>query len=405
MPKPKTNPNLRNLHLVVFAYGDRGHTKEYVSNFCSRLHHKYNITLYIGSTSKVEEPEHVNCVYINVDIAKVKAERFLKFGRLSNLFKNLKKQGLIIRYCREVLAKKNIQKDDVVYIMDYTAPSLFVLFRGLSRIRPKVYLWVHSARFKSKDLVYSLYKKMVQFILNRLGSKVLSGIVVNGDYIKAQLPGFLDFDADDIHVIQYPSEIEFSKIDKSEARKQLGLPKNEDIVLFFGGLRTDKNIEEVVRSTAMAKNKPLLIVAGSESTVSKQVLESWLAKHGHENYFLDISYVSEEKMALYYSASDVMLLTYNSESASQSGPLSLAREFLLPAIVTDAGEIGYYITKNNIGLVASPDEQDDYTEKVETFFNSDHKARFEKALQETKQRFSWENAAAKYHSLFKSQTT
>ncbi len=391
---------MKNLHLIVFAYADRGHTKEYVTNFCTHLQDKFNITIYIASTKPVEEPKNVECVYIDTDITKLKAEKFLKYGKLSNLAKNIAKQGLIVKYCRKVLSLKKIHKNDVVYIMDYTAPSLYVLFKGLSKIKPKVFLWIHSARFKSTDIIYSIYKKAVQAVFNVYGSKTLAGIVVNGDYIKEKLPEHLSFDPKKIHIIQYPSEIGYSKIDKKLARERLDLALSEDIVLFFGGLRTDKNIEEVVKSTSNAKNKPLLIVAGSESTVSKQQLLEWLKKHNHQNYFLDISYVSEEKMALYYSASDVLLLTYGAESASQSGPLSLAREFLLPAIVTDTGEIGYYIKSNAIGLVSSPSLENDFAKKIESFFDKSLSEKFRPALNKAKEKFSWDNAAKKYETIF-----
>lgn len=391
---------MRRLHLIAFAYADRGHTKEYVGNFCKRLKNDFDIILHIASKEIIDIPPGIKTNYIGVDIAGVKAENFLKYGRFSNFFKNLSKQRLIVKYSREIVKNAKITERDCVYVMDYTAFSLYFLFKGLRKINPKSYLWIHSARFESKDFVYALYKKMVKFIFNTYVAKTISGIVVNGDYIKTRLSNYLDFEQNKIVVIQYPSEISFKRINKYEAREILGLDKHEEIVLFFGGLRHDKNIEELIISTAEAQNKPLLIIAGSESTVSKEQVVNWLKKHNHTNYFLDISYVTEEKMALYYSCSDVLLLTYNSESASQSGPLSLAREFVLPAIVTDAGEIGYYVKINGIGLVASPSVKDDFKNKVEEFFKIVQESNFDQNLKIAKAKYSWDNAAKTYTQIF-----
>lgn len=388
------------LHLMALSYADRGHTKEYVTNFCNRLHKKFDIVLYVASVVPVKVPAGITVKYIDVDITKLKAENFLKYGRFSNIYKNLKKQNLHISYCKQVV-KQDIKKEDIVYIMDHTALSLIPIFKGLKRVKPKVFLWIHSARFDSKDFIYHLYKLSVKAIFNNYVSKFLSGIVVNGDVIKERLPQHLNFPKEKIHIIQYPSEIEYKIMDKEIARKSLNIPLDENVVLFFGGLRTDKNIEEVIRSTAQSKSKPLLIIAGSESTVSKNTIEEWLKKYNHENYFLDISYVTEENMALYYSCSDVLLLTYMSESASQSGPLSLAREFLLPAIVTDTGEIGYYIKQNNIGLVASPEIEGDYKTQLDYFFENQtlHEDLLEN-LKKAKAVYSWDAATLRYTELF-----
>jgi glycosyltransferase involved in cell wall biosynthesis len=387
------------LHLIALSYADRGHTKEYVTNFCNRLHEKFDIVLYVASEISTEVPVGITVKYIDVDITKLKAENFLKYGRFANIFKNLKKKTLHISYCKQVV-KQDIKKEDIVYIMDHTALSLLPLFKGLKKTNTKVFLWIHSARFDSKDIIYHIYKLAVKSIFNYYVSKSLTGIIVNGEIIKERLPQHLNFPKEKIHVIQYPSEIQYKTLEKKKARETLHIPSDENVVLFFGGLRTDKNIEEVVRTTAQSKTKPLLIIAGSESTVSRQTIEKWLKKYNHQNYFLDISYVTEENMALYYSCSDVLLLTYGSESASQSGPLSLAREFLLPAIVTDTGEIGYYIKQNNIGLTAALEIKDDFKTKLDYFFDEKNlQEHLLENLKRAKEVYSWDAAALKYIDL------
>ncbi len=388
------------LHLIALSYADRGHTKEYVTNFCNKLREKFDIVLYVASVTPVDVPVGISVEYIDVDITKLKAENFLKYGKFSNLFKNFKKQNLHISYCKQII-KQKIKSEDTVYIMDHTALSLIPIFKGLKKVKPKIFLWIHSARFDSKDFIYHIYKTGMKFIFNNYVSKSLTGVVVNGDIIKERLPQHLNFPKEKIHTIQYPSEIEYKMVGKEVARKSLRIPPNENVVLFFGGLRTDKNIEEVIRATAKSKIKPLLLIAGSESTVSQNTINEWLKKHHHENYFLDISYVTEENMALYYSASDVLLLTYMSESASQSGPLSLAREFLLPAIVTDTGEIGYYIKHNEIGLVASPTVKDDFITQLNHFFeHPDLRESLSRNLEKAKKAYSWDVAAQKYIEMF-----
>ena len=392
---------MKKIHLITYGYIGKGHGKEYVRNFCKHLMRDFEIVLYVASNKQVQTPDNIKTVYIPFNWEDLSPQKFKKYGKFSTIFIQLKKQILTANYCKAVLKENHIQKDDVVFMMDYTALSLISFFKGVKKIEANTFLWMHSARFDSKDVFYKIYKLFVKLAFKRYVSKNLSGMIVNGDFIKTKINEILKFNLEKIHVIQYPSEIEYKKIPKHVAREKLEINLEEKIVLFFGGLRKDKNIEEVIRSTALAKCKPLLLIAGSENLIKSSDIESWLKKYNHQNYKLDIDYISEENMALYYSASDVLLLTYMSESASQSGPLSLAREFELPAIVTDTGEIGYYVKKNAVGLVASPFLANDFIEKIDSFFDDKESINsFLRNVNICKSKYSWDSAASKYNQLF-----
>lgn len=394
---------MKKIHLITYGYIGRGHGKEYVRNFCSHLGDNFDITLYVASNNEIDTPKNIKTIYIPFDWESLNIDNYKKYGRFNNVVKQLKKQSLTSNYCKDILKDGHIKNEDTVFIMDYTALSLVSFFKGIIKIKPKTFLWMHSARFDSKDIFYKVYKSLVKYAFKKYVTKYLTGIIVNGDFIKTKINEVLKYDNTKIHTIQYPSEIEYKKVPQHIAREKLGIDLNEKVVLFFGGLRKDKNIEEVIRSTALAKSKPLLLMAGSENTVKRTDIENWLKKYNHQNYKLDIDYISEENMALYYSASDTLLLTYMSESASQSGPLSLAREFELPAIVTDTGEIGYYVKNNDIGLVASPHKPDDFIEKIDVFFSNTATAKsFVQNVNVCKGKYSWNAASLKYKALFNS---
>jgi len=390
----------KRLHLITAMYVSKGHGEEYVRNFCSFLKSNFEITLYVASLDAVSTPEDVDVEYINVDYKNTEANNFSKFSFFAPYFRSLMKQYYSYKYYGRILKSKKIEKGDLVYIMDYDVIPLISLIKGLKKLKTISYLWVHSARFESKDIIYGTYKRIFKNIFNNYVINHIHSIVVNGELIKSRITRHLNIIEDRIEVIQYPSEISHDKIDKQKARQDLGIDFNENTILFFGMLRKDKNIETLIRSVSETKTSPTLIIAGSEASVTKEDILNWIQKYDLKNYILDIDYISEQKMALYYSCSDALVLFYNLESASQSGPLSLAREFELPAIVANVGEIGYYVESNSLGITV--EDAKDFTEKIDWFFNNKTSLnkKFHQNLKAAKEKYSWSSASKKYLALF-----
>ena len=393
----------RKIHLVTTIYSSKGHGKEYVKNFCSRLKSSFDINLFasiIGDESY--ENSNFSVTQIAVDYNKTNAEYFKKYYFLAPYLRAIVKQKNSYQYYQRIIKSKKINSGDIVFIMDYDVFPLYFFIKRLKKCNSINYLWVHSARFKSKDLLYRGYKAIFKYLFRNHISPNVRKVIVNGEYIGEQILNNLNLSRESISIIQYPSEISYAKIEKSLARKKLGFKEGEKIILFFGLLRKDKNIELLIKSVANSETNIKLIIAGSEASVSKSNLMKWISTHELNNYFLDIDYISEEKMAFYYSCSDLLVLTYDIESGSQSGPLSLAREFGLPALVTEVGEIGHYVKSNNVGLTAQANSQDAFSSKMDHFFGlSEHdRTIIGKSINLTKDKYSWDSAAKKYRRIF-----
>lgn len=393
---------MKDLHLISAMYASKGHGVEYIRNFCSKLSDKFNITLHIASNEIVDiVPKGINIVYTNIDYSSGDADNFVKYGCLAPYIRAIHKQFKSYLYYRKILRSNSIKKGSLVYIMDYDVFPLPFLVNGLFHKGGSIFLWIHSAKFKSKDKLYFLYKKVFKIFFKYLVQSKIEKVVVNGEYIKMILQTELNLPDNLIQIIQYPSAIKYKPLSKKVARDKLGLDDNEKVVLFFGMLRKDKNIEFLIEQLAKCNNVPKLLIVGSEASVTRYEIQYWIKHYNLENYFLDLNYISEQKMALYYSASDLLILTYELESGSQSGPLSLAREFLLPALVSDVGEIGYYVRENKIGYVANPLKLNSFSDKIDEYFDQYHQnSDLKDNLIKAKFNYSWLKAAEKYHKLF-----
>ena len=391
------------LHLISAMYASKGHGFEYVRNFCNQLGSDFEIVLHIASKRPLKTPNNINTHYTGIDYDKTDAKKFIKFSIFAPYARAIVKQKVSYVYYKKIIESNLVQNGDLVYIMDYDVIPLTYLISSLNKKGiSDIFLWIHSAKFKSKDVLYAFYKRIFKLIFEKRIKNNIKGIVVNGEYIKNEILLNLNILPEKVHIIQYPSEIPFKKIPKALAREKMGFDIAEKVVLFFGMLRKDKNIEFTIKSVSNAKSSPKLIIAGSEASVTKSEISEWLLKHDLKKYHLDINYISEEKMATYYSCSDLLVLTYELESGSQSGPLSLAREFELPALVSNTGEIGKYVVDNNVGFAADTEKQDAFSEKIDLFFDkhNEQEKNLKENLKKAKEKFSWKSARQKYLNLF-----
>lgn len=394
---------MENIHLISAMYSSQGHGKEYIANFSEKLHTHFNINLFQASGSETSKSNpFLESTLIKVDYSKTDSRNFSKYGVFSSYFRALSKQYHSLKYYQGIIQSSKIKKGDIVFIMDYDVLPLNFLVKELSKKGAEIFLWIHSAKFKSKDLLYMSYKSIFKYFFTQKIRPKINKVIVNGDFISKQLKKELNLPEELIEVIQYPSKVSFSKIEKEEARVRLGFSSEENIVLFFGLLRADKNIELLIKSIAEANSSIKLIIAGAESSVTRSDLLRWISQYGLDNYYLDTKYLSDEEISLYYSCSDLLVLTYHFESASQSGPLSLAREFKLPALVSGVGEIGSYVKSNNVGFTADINSPNSFSQKIDEFFEMDEgtKVDLERNIEIAQKKFSWDRAAEKYINLF-----
>lgn len=148
--------------------------------------------------------------------------------------------------------------------------------------------------------------------------------------------------------------------DRNQVRQRLGVPVDAILLLSFGHIRDDKNLDHCVQAL---KDLPdvYLLVAGKRSANSQRP----------ESYYMTlaesigvskrckwiIEYVTEEEAANLFAASDLVLLTYSSSFRSASGVLHLAARYEKQSIVSSGqGSLKSVVIKSQIGIWIEPDE-------------------------------------------------
>lgn len=179
------------------------------------------------------------------------------------------------------------------------------------------------------------------------------------------------------------------KISKETARKNLGLPADERIILFFGFIRKYKGLDILLDAMAILKNSMpglKLLVAGEfyedKKSYEEQVDRLQLAG----NLILHTAFIPDSELRNYLCAADLVVQPYR--NATQSGVTPLAYHFEIPMLVTNVGGLAAMVPHDKAGLVAEPNAAS-IANNIETYFQKGE-SYFMPGLLEEKKKYSWQ---------------
>ena len=244
--------------------------------------------------------------------------------------------------------------------------------------------------------------------LNRVTLKIqysLSDhIFVHTDGMKNEMISDFGIPEEKISVIPFGinNTVPNTSLSSLEAKRRLGVSRNDKSLLFFGNIAPYKGLEYLIAAFGelLKKNRGycLFIVGkpkGSEtywSQVRHRIASSGIADRIVEK----IEYVSDEETELYFKAADVLVLPYT--RIFQSGVLFLGYNFGLPVIAADVGNLKEEIVDGQTGLVFKAQNSSDLARKIEEYFESELFCNLETRRAQIKtyasERYSWAKVAA-----------
>ena len=180
------------------------------------------------------------------------------------------------------------------------------------------------------------------------------------------------------------------KIDKQVAREKLGLPNDKKILLFFGFIRSYKGLDLLIEVMKYLSDEYLLVIAGEPYGDYTKYSEQIKALGVSDRVREFVRYIDDNEVPLFYSASDVCMLTY--KSATQSGVVSISYHYDLPVIVTDVGGLKETVEPYNSGEVAKTPTKEDILNSITTYFSKDI-SDYQAGISHIKQKSSWESLA------------
>ena len=145
---------------------------------------------------------------------------------------------------------------------------------------------------------------------------------------------------------------------KVEARKKLGIPNDEKIILFFGFIRQYKGLDILLQAMADTRIKKAgikLLIVGEFYEGRKQYFNLIDQLKIKDQLILKTDFIPDSEVRNYLCAADVVIQPYR--NATQSGVTPLAYHFEKPMVVTNVGGLASTVLHEKVGLVADPTPQ------------------------------------------------
>ena len=148
-------------------------------------------------------------------------------------------------------------------------------------------------------------------------------------------------------------------IEKSVARRALGIDENDPLILFFGFIRKYKGLDLLLTAISILKKDPVsdipnlkLLVAGEYYEDEKPYLQQIKTLGIGDSVILRTHFIADSEVRFYLCAADAVIQPYR--NATQSGVTPLAYQFEKPMIVTNVGGLPSLVPHERAGLVAEP---------------------------------------------------
>ena len=190
-------------------------------------------------------------------------------------------------------------------------------------------------------------------------------------------------------------------ISKKEARKKLGIPEEDKVILFFGFIRKYKGLDILLNAFKQViqeqniKNLKLLI-AGEFYEDEKNYEELLNDPQIKDHLILHTQFIPNSEVKYYLCAADCVIQPYR--NATQSGVTPLSYHFEKPMIVTNVGGLPSMVADKKTGLIAEPNAHS-IAKKIEEYFELGEDF-FLPQLREEKKKFSWENMVKAILNMF-----
>ena len=176
---------------------------------------------------------------------------------------------------------------------------------------------------------------------------------------------------------------------RDEARARLGLEGRA--LLFFGYVRPYKGLRVLLEAFGRYAPKDAaarLLVVGEFYEERAPYEELIRRLELQDRVSLVDRYVSDEEVAVYFRACDLLVLPYL--SATQSGVIQIAQSFGLPVVTTNVGGLPEVVQDGETGFLVPPRDPQALAAAIERFFTGDWGPKMAPHLKKAAERFSWD---------------
>ena len=183
-------------------------------------------------------------------------------------------------------------------------------------------------------------------------------------------------------------------MNRTEARKKLGVSEATKMILFFGLVREYKGLRYLIEAAPMIAGgvKDVKIFIVGDFAGKRPEYDEMMQKTGVPEIFeVRDGYVPDAEIEPYFAAADVCVCPYI--SATQSAIVQIAFGFGLPVIATDVGGLPEVVTDGFSGSIVPPQNASALAAKITAYFRDGKQETYRKNVEAEQERFSWHHTA------------
>jgi glycosyltransferase involved in cell wall biosynthesis len=235
-------------------------------------------------------------------------------------------------------------------------------------------------------------------LMERIIYKLSDQVVVPSVLIRDYLCRNYGVREDSVLVVSNGANPEFSRpMDKTECRRQLGLPLEGNFLVFVGSLKQWHGIDRLVPlMPSLVKEIPdlhLLIVGDGEK---REGLKQWVNEKQMSQNVILAGRVPFEKVPIYINAGDICLAPYFEEGLNETGisPLKIFEYMACgrPIITNPVGGLDALFREHEIGVMIHSMNPQDWEVPIRTLLKDPEKMKVlgDNGYQAVQTHFSWE---------------
>ena len=183
--------------------------------------------------------------------------------------------------------------------------------------------------------------------------------------------------------------------DQNHSRKQLGLPEDKILIFMMAPCREDKGLETFLSVIVALPEYYVGVLSGPcKDRKMMELIDKKCTDHPHK-FIANLKHISDEELAMYYSAIDVVLIPYKKNTTS--GGIMEAITYGKAVIAPPMGNISLLIEEGYNGYLAS--SFDEIIRALTRIDRSSATTMGENSLQVAKQ-YEWDDSANAYIEAF-----
>ena len=258
-------------------------------------------------------------------------------------------------------------KPDVIILQWWTASvahmQLIVKLMSKLSYNPKIIIEFHEVidPLEESILPIKLYAKFTGKLLRRN----LNAYVAHSESDKHLVADRYAIPLDKIHVIPLGLFDHHEHTPYEKAKRELNI-NEEFVILSFGLIRNYKGIPYLIKAFEQLPidvlEKSRLLIVGEIWENKEELLQQVELSPYCDKITLINDYIPDDKVGLYFSASNIVVLPYL--RASQSGVAHIAMSFGKPVVVSNVGGLSESMADYTGTLFVKPADVNDITEAI-----------------------------------------